>query len=280
MDLKNYLMRRISRLDKKLSITKDAIVYKDPRDTYISESCTLVKLPDIIQKVHYLLDGENIIITSELEEGIPDEYFIVSNEFRKEDFKTIRCLEKTIVTPMHPLYKFVMKAALEAALFEAEDRRACTQEIDADELLAEHEEMNATRQHDFEEAAMELESTKIEVLKQKEWIVNKLKQASYTEARLLNIQYAEVLEEIDRLEKSINECQSEIAGIEGDDFDIDQAEKLLEDNWVIAEEDVDDAEDNLQKFCDENRDVASEISESLQMETAVYIRHLKHSMEY
>lgn len=96
----------------------------------------------------------------------------------------------------------------------------------------------------------------------------------------MNIQYAEVLEEIDRLEKSINECQSEIAGIEGDDFDIDQAEKLLEDNWVIAEEDVDDAEDNLQKFCDENRDVASEISESLQMETAVYIRHLKHSMEY
>lgn len=215
-----------------------------------------------------------------MEEGIPDEYFIVSNEFRKEDFKTIRCLEKTIVTPMHPLYKFVMKAALEAALFEAEDRRACTQEIDADELLAKHEEMNATRQHDFKEAAMELESTKIEVLKQKEWIVNKLKQASYTEARLLNIQYAEVLEEIDRLEKSINECQSEIAGIEGDDFDIDQAEKLLEDNWVIAEEDVDDAEDNLQKFCDENRDVASEISESLQMETAVYIRHLKHSMEY
>lgn len=50
MDLKNYLMRRISRLDKKLSITKDAIVYKDPRDTYISESCTLVKLPDIIQR--------------------------------------------------------------------------------------------------------------------------------------------------------------------------------------------------------------------------------------
>ena len=181
MDLKNYLMRRISRLDKKLSITKDAIVYKDSRDTYISESCTLVKLPDIIQKVHYLLDGENIIITSELEEGIPDEYFIVSNEFRKEDFKTIRCLEKTIVTPMHPLYKFVMKAALEAALFEAEDRRACTQEIDADELLAEYEEMNATRQHDFEEAAMELESTKIEVLKQKEWIVNKLKQGGAME---------------------------------------------------------------------------------------------------
>ena len=47
-----------------------------------------------------------------------------------------------------------------------------------------------------------------------------------------------------------------------------------------TKEDVDDAEDNLQKFCDENRDVASEISESLQMETAVYIRHLKHSMEY
>ena len=280
MDLKNYLMRRISRLDKKLSITKDAIVYKDPRDTYISESCTLVKLPDIIQKVHYLLDGENIIITSELEEGIPDEYFIVSSEFRKENFKTIRCLEKTIVTPMHPLYKVVMKAALEAALSEAEDRRVYTQETDADELLAEHEEMNAVRHQDFEEAAMELESTKIEVLKQKEWIVNKLRQASYTESRLSNIQYAEVLEEIEHLEESINECQSEIDGIEGDDFDIDQAEMLLDNNRAIAEEDVVDAEDNLQKFCDENRDVASEINESLQMETAIYIRHLKHSVEY